>query len=122
MNSISILRRQPSSSKLETCFCDGTEDFDCVAIKTNMAELCFRPDDDDILDNDIDVDHKSSTKLSGSLRAKLDRYLVIFTLFATLIINWVGATFSTMVNTVLTDLRADDQPAPPPEEIGLGSH
>ena len=42
MNSISILRRQPRASKLESCYCDGTENFDCPKIKSNMDQLCFR--------------------------------------------------------------------------------
>eukprot|EP00096_Caligus_rogercresseyi_P002749 TRINITY_DN1501_c0_g1_i1.p1 TRINITY_DN1501_c0_g1~~TRINITY_DN1501_c0_g1_i1.p1 ORF type:complete len:342 (+),score=107.29 TRINITY_DN1501_c0_g1_i1:82-1107(+) len=39
-NSISILKRQQAASKLETCFCDGSEAYDCPTIKRNMEELC----------------------------------------------------------------------------------
>ena len=39
--SINILKRQTAASKLESCYCEGTEDFDCVGIKMNMEELCF---------------------------------------------------------------------------------
>ncbi|KAF7267298.1 uncharacterized protein LOC143194868 isoform X2 [Rhynchophorus ferrugineus] len=40
-NSISILRRQTKATHLKTCKCDGTEDYDCVAIQRNMNKLCF---------------------------------------------------------------------------------
>lgn len=40
-NSISILNRQEKAAKLKTCVCDGTEDYDCDAIKFNMDRLCF---------------------------------------------------------------------------------
>ncbi|XP_014205199.1 uncharacterized protein LOC106637081 [Copidosoma floridanum] len=41
LNSINILRRQEKAAKLNTCFCDGAEDYDCTAIHRNMDELCF---------------------------------------------------------------------------------
>lgn len=41
MNSISILRRQEKAAKLNTCKCDGLEDFNCPQIQSNMARLCF---------------------------------------------------------------------------------
>ena len=40
-NSINILRRQEKAAKLNTCFCDGAEEYDCNAIHRNMDELCF---------------------------------------------------------------------------------
>jgi len=40
-NSISILRRQEKAAKLDTCRCDGNEDYDCPKIQANMARLCF---------------------------------------------------------------------------------
>lgn len=40
-NSISILRRQEKAAKLDSCWCDGREDYDCPAIRSNMARLCF---------------------------------------------------------------------------------
>ncbi|KAK2718796.1 growth arrest-specific protein 1-like isoform X2 [Artemia franciscana] len=41
-NSINILRKQEKSENLWTCRCDGTEDYDCVEIRENMAGLCFK--------------------------------------------------------------------------------
>ncbi|XP_011498621.1 PREDICTED: growth arrest-specific protein 1-like [Ceratosolen solmsi marchali] len=40
-NSMNILRRQEKAAKLNTCFCDGAEEYDCNAIHRNMDELCF---------------------------------------------------------------------------------
>jgi growth arrest-specific protein 1 len=40
-NSISILRRQEKAAKLNSCVCDGQEEYDCAGIRTNMARLCF---------------------------------------------------------------------------------
>ncbi|XP_015592578.1 growth arrest-specific protein 1 [Cephus cinctus] len=40
-NSIAILRRQEKAAKLNTCICDGTEDYDCRGIRRNMNALCF---------------------------------------------------------------------------------
>ncbi|KAF5301334.1 hypothetical protein FQA39_LY10732 [Lamprigera yunnana] len=41
LNSISILRRQEKANKLETCQCDGREEYNCPQIQNNMARLCF---------------------------------------------------------------------------------
>ncbi|KAK0057946.1 growth arrest-specific protein 1 [Biomphalaria pfeifferi] len=40
-NSLEILSRQPHASKLRTCKCDGTEDYDCEALKVNTEAMCF---------------------------------------------------------------------------------
>ncbi|KAK2580420.1 hypothetical protein KPH14_006170 [Odynerus spinipes] len=40
-NSISILTRQEKAAKLNTCLCDGSEEYDCKAIHRNMNLLCF---------------------------------------------------------------------------------
>ncbi|XP_033333094.1 growth arrest-specific protein 1 isoform X3 [Megalopta genalis] len=40
-NSINILTRQEKAAKLNTCQCDGFEDYDCKGIHRNMNLLCF---------------------------------------------------------------------------------
>ncbi|XP_034935372.1 growth arrest-specific protein 1-like isoform X2 [Chelonus insularis] len=40
-NSIGILQRQEKAAKLNTCICDGSEDYDCQSIHRNMNFLCF---------------------------------------------------------------------------------
>jgi growth arrest-specific protein 1 len=39
-NSISVLRRQTKAAKLEECYCEGSEGYDCKAIRVHMVELC----------------------------------------------------------------------------------
>ena len=46
-NSISILSRQEKAAKLNSCRCDGHEDYDCPGIRTNMVRLCFHEDPPD---------------------------------------------------------------------------
>ena len=74
MNSINILRRQRGADKLEQCYCDGSENFPCREIKSNMDTLCFRDDHDD-MSNDIRDGGK--TKSSGSFSAKLHRFMIV---------------------------------------------
>ncbi|KAG7189107.1 hypothetical protein KM043_008682 [Ampulex compressa] len=40
-NSINILTRQEKAAKLNTCLCDGSEEYDCKGIHRNMNLLCF---------------------------------------------------------------------------------
>lgn len=41
LNSIEILARQEKAEKLNTCVCDGNEDYNCKSIHRNMNVLCF---------------------------------------------------------------------------------
>ena len=118
MNSISILKRQPTASKLETCYCDGTEDFDCVNIKTNMERLCFK--EDNMIPNEINVDEKSS-KSGAGWTAKIERFLIVFTILSTLIVNWVAATFSVMIHS-LKNVQEEAPSQQPVLEIGVVQH
>lgn len=40
-NSIAILRKQEKAAKLDTCRCNGREEYNCPQIRVNMAKLCF---------------------------------------------------------------------------------
>ncbi|XP_024081784.1 growth arrest-specific protein 1-like [Cimex lectularius] len=40
-NSINILRRQEKAAKLNSCTCDGKEEYDCDSIRRNMDRMCF---------------------------------------------------------------------------------
>ena len=58
-NSLDILLRQKAAAKLSTCYCEGTEDFECINIRRNTDVLCFgKKPDTDFMDNEIDVDEK----------------------------------------------------------------
>ena len=59
-NSLLILRRQEKALPLTTCRCDGTESYDCPAIRANVDRLCFpqsptrpSPEDDESIDNQL---------------------------------------------------------------------
>ena len=79
--SINILKRQAAATKLESCYCEGTEDFDCVGIKMNMEELCFSTK------NEINTDTKSSSA-SGKKNHKMAMIFLITTTIAT-ILHWI---------------------------------
>lgn len=40
-NSIAILKKQEKAAKLDSCRCNGREEYDCPRIRMNMARLCF---------------------------------------------------------------------------------
>merc|ERR1712039_301591 len=40
-NSLDIMLRQKSAAKLTTCYCEGTEDYDCSAVRLHTDVLCF---------------------------------------------------------------------------------
>lgn len=41
-NSINILRRQEKAAKLDSCICNGREEYDCLSIRRNMERMCFQ--------------------------------------------------------------------------------
>nr|CAD7414049.1 unnamed protein product [Timema poppensis] len=69
-NSISILRRQEKAAKLNTCICDGHEEYDCPRIQTNMARLCFNQEPAVAVIGDIHTNEVKavSTMNSGTFR------------------------------------------------------
>ena len=87
MNSINILKRQKAASKLENCYCDGTEEFPCNDIKTNMENLCYPTEED----NEIDIDGRP--KKSGSYRLKIHKYLVLFVTLLTILFKAIEGAF-----------------------------
>ncbi|KAJ9588094.1 hypothetical protein L9F63_018535, partial [Diploptera punctata] len=82
-NSISILRRQEKAAKLDTCHCDGREEYNCAGIRTNMARLCFHKEPDPQPPALGDPPENSATILTHSL--------VLVQLIATLL-RWVQVT------------------------------
>lgn len=41
-NSLDILKRQEKAAKLKTCYCEGSEDFECQIIKESTERLCLK--------------------------------------------------------------------------------
>ena len=94
------------ASKLETCYCEGNEDFDCIGIKSNMERLCFK------IDNEIEP---SPSQSGSSWSAKFEKLFVFITIFVGIFVNWVGASFQIMME----NLQIQQEPSAPPEEIGV---
>ena len=97
LNSINILKRQASATKLESCYCDGTEkEYDCPAVKRNMERLCFKPDDFET-DNEIDTDgDKKSGRSSASFKARIQKMLLLLSVLITLLAAFVGGSLTAM--------------------------
>ncbi len=76
MNSISILRRQQTAAKLEQCYCDGTENFACQAVKDNMQRLCFAQDKEE--NNEVDVYEKPSKAFGPRLQSSVFNVVALF--------------------------------------------
>ena len=92
-NSLDILLRQKAAAKLSTCYCEGTEDFECVNIRRNTDVLCFgKKPDTDILDNEIDVEEKP-LKTNESWRNK-GTSLIILSFLTTFAMAELGSSVS----------------------------
>nr|CAD7449643.1 unnamed protein product [Timema bartmani] len=65
-NSISILRRQEKAAKLNTCICDGHEEYDCPRIQTNMARLCFNQEPAVAVIGDMHTNEVKAVSTAGS--------------------------------------------------------
>ena len=82
-NSLDIMLRQKSAAKLATCYCEGTEDFECINIRRNTDVLCFGKNEVvEVIENTVE----SKPKTSG---APKDRSLiiVIFSFLATCLLT-----------------------------------
>lgn len=90
-NSLDILLRQKAAAKLSTCYCDGTEDFECINIRRNTDVLCFgKKPDTDFIDNEIDVEEKP-LKTNGSWRNK-GTALIILSFLTTFAMAEMGSS------------------------------
>ena len=84
----------------ETCYCDGTEDFKCDKIKSNMDALCFKQNEEDIMSNEIEVDRFQSQKSSSSsLKQKIEQFLIMIVVFVQLFVAYVSASIQVMVSS-----------------------
>lgn len=67
-NSLDILLRQESAGKLATCFCDGTEEFDCATIRENTDTLCFGKKKE--IETQVEIDNTIQGASTGSSRKR----------------------------------------------------
>jgi len=99
-NSLDILLRQKAAAKLSTCYCEGTEDFECVNIRRNTDVLCFGKKDpqlEDIEDNSVGGDQKPRS--SGAWRDK-SLSLLIISVLASWSIAELGSLIASSVDSV----------------------
>ena len=88
MNSIKILQRQKPANKLENCYCQGTEDFDCQTIKNNMQDLCFdKPKENDLNSNEIDLDGPQKKKANSGSGFEMHSFLLTLSVLLSLVFN-----------------------------------
>ncbi|RUS72490.1 hypothetical protein EGW08_019744 [Elysia chlorotica] len=67
-NSLRILSRQHQANKLRHCKCDGSEDYDCTAVKANTEEMCFRKRDGLKKSEHSSADSSTDTKKARTRR------------------------------------------------------
>ncbi|XP_054717518.1 uncharacterized protein LOC129226913 [Uloborus diversus] len=84
-NSLAILDRQPKAGKLRNCYCDGSEDFPCHAVKKNTQQLCYGRDEwtddsNNFINSKTDVESSSERASSCGL---LCIFLCFFGLWTT---------------------------------------
>ncbi|XP_076637524.1 growth arrest-specific protein 1 isoform X1 [Colletes latitarsis] len=85
-NSISILTRQEKAAKLNTCQCDGFEDYDCKGIHRNMNLLCFGKIHHGYRDVNIKDDRRNEfrrpniTLRGDAVQTLVDRRLILISL------------------------------------------
>jgi len=96
-NSLDILLRQDSALKLATCFCDGTEDFPCAAIREHTDTLCFGKKKE-VPEEEIDNTIPGS---SGGSATKRPLMLVVLSLIATYLIPETVASLRSLLTVSL---------------------
>ncbi|XP_061931684.1 growth arrest-specific protein 1-like isoform X1 [Apis cerana] len=85
-NSINILTRQEKAARLNTCQCDGFEEYDCKGIHRNMNLLCFGKIHHGYRDINIEDDRRNkfltpNTSLRGDgVQILVNRKLFLFSL------------------------------------------
>ena len=98
INSIQILQRQTAAKKLETCYCDGSENYDCVAIKENMESLCYRKMAGETEDLDSNEIEGGKTSSSG-WKLQLEKILLFVSLFLSAFMNMLKESFKGIMNS-----------------------
>ena len=101
-NSLDILLRQQAAAKLATCYCEGSEDFECVNIRRNTDVLCFGKKDPllDTLDTDNSLDSaqdEAPPARTAGASGHRSEGLVILSFLVTFAVAELGAAVSSGV-------------------------
>jgi len=96
-NSLDIMLRQKSAAKLATCYCEGTEDFECINIRRNTDVLCFgKKEVVEMVENTVEIE----TKTSGATKDR-SLVLVILSFLATCFLTELGSAMNLMLHSVI---------------------
>ena len=92
-NSLDIMLRQKSAAKLTTCYCEGTEDYDCSAVRLHTDVLCFgkKVVAEVVETNEVEKVHSSGVKITGKT------FIVLVSFFSTCFTTQLGASISSFV-------------------------
>ena len=92
-NSLDIMLRQKSAAKLTTCYCEGTEDYDCSAVRLHTDVLCFgkKVVAEEVETNEVEKVHSSGVKITGKT------FIVLVSFFSTCFTTQLGTAISSFV-------------------------
>lgn len=95
-NSLDIMLRQKSAAKLSTCHCEGTEDFDCAAVRLYTDVLCFGKK---IVAEEVETNEVESPpqKTSGSGKSSGRTLYVLVSFLASCYVSQLGSAVSSFV-------------------------
>ena len=100
-NSLDILLRQDAAGKLATCYCDGSEDFECAAIRDNTDTLCFGKKKVDItIDKEEEVDNTIEGASAAGRRSRPLWTAVVSVLVSFWIPNTIGSLRELLIVTL----------------------
>lgn len=96
-NSLDIMLRQEAAAKLSTCTCEGTEDFDCAAVRLYTDVLCFGKK---IVLEEVETNEVEQTppaKTSGSAKTTGRTMYVLVSFLASCYVSHLGSAVSSFV-------------------------
>ena len=93
-NSLDIMLRQEAAAKLATCYCEGTEDYDCAAVRLHTDVLCFGKK---VVAEEVETNEVEGGRASGAPSPGGRRLLVVLSFMASCYVTHLGAAVSALV-------------------------
>jgi len=97
-NSLDIMLRQEAAAKLSSCTCEGTEDFDCAAVRLYTDVLCFGKKIivEEVETNEVDQ-RPPQTKTSKSTKSTGRTMYVLVSFLASCYVSHLGSAISSFI-------------------------
>merc|ERR1712107_202353 len=96
-NSLDIMLRKKSAAKLTTCYCEGTEDYDCSAVRLHTDVLCFGKEVAEVVEtNEVEKVQSGGVKITGKT------LIVLASFFSTCFTTQLGSAISTFVIALIS--------------------